>query len=199
VGISEWLRCTFEPRFVQISSSSSIASAFYEVQYGRRLLCWICWVKLWDHPRRPIYGRWISRLNIFVMISIVMFKLKVFEYFCRSRLKVLFMHPKFQFLGIWLPKFREHHSRKAHLWADWRVLLFKPFSVELERIVACGKGENMDRVPSWAPTSMSQENPCSKRQRSTTPQNIPEELCNVVRGCRPRTKRYFIRHFVWKK
>ena len=131
MGISEWLRCTFEPRFVQISSSSSIASAFYEVQYGRRLLCWICWVKLWDHPRRPIYGRWISRLNIFVMISVVMFKLKVFEYFCRSRLKVLFMHPKFQFLGIWLPKFREHHSRKAHLWADWRVL--SPFQPQGRR------------------------------------------------------------------
>ena len=79
--------------------------ATYEIQYGRRLPSWICYRKSWDDARRPIDGGY-GREN-FVMIGVVLFMLQVFEFFVVHTWEdpILFMEPKFQFLGC-LPKFR---------------------------------------------------------------------------------------------
>ena len=92
--------------------SSTKILAFYEIQYGCRSASWIRWWKSCDHPRKTIHdgcSAWKFRHGRNSSVEVISVWISC------SRLKVLFMGPKFQFGGL-APKNllgRERYSLKG--------------------------------------------------------------------------------------
>jgi len=82
--------------------------------------------------------------------------------FCRSRLKVLFVGSKFQFLRVWLKNLGKHRldPQNAHPCAKWRVLTCHWFV----RVLCIFHRLNMGNGGTQLSHQTSQDTPTSKRQ-----------------------------------
>ena len=82
--------------------------------------------------------------------------------FCRSRLKVLFVGSKFQFLRVWLKNLGKHRldPQNAHPCAKWRVLTCHWFV----RVLCIFHRLNMGNGGPQLSHQTSQDTPTSKRQ-----------------------------------